>query len=231
MAGQGGLAEMLDWVAIHVPPSLRVDMIAALNGATAEDGSPPRQADYWRVLAETLIAKGNLDIAKEAIRRWQALVPADHPIHAVMGGPPPVERAPEPTRPPLPIVKKEAPNSRIAQVIDNTYTFRRIDAQMDKVQGKKVTACWEVLLDEDDPTSRAVLNAFEDGTYGPWAVTGVFTDFAGAAAVEVVVRSMQRHYVFTFKKSDRVRKMLAGVGLPLMTVVGVLIGYIMGVIH
>lgn len=233
MAPPGALAEILDWVAIHAPPATRGDLLGLLNAATAEDGGPPQTADYWRTVAEYLVAKGHLDVAREAIRRWQTLVPADHPIHAVMGGgPPPLqEKPPEPVRPPSPIPKKEEPTSRIVRVIDSTYTFHRIEPQMDKVLGKKVVADWEMLLDESDTTSRAVLNAFEDGTYGPWAVTGVFTDFAGAAAVEVVVRSMQRHYVFTVRKSERVRKALAGFGLPLTTVVGVLIGYIMGVLH
>jgi len=126
---------------------------------------------------------------------------------------------------------KPEPNSRIVRVIDTTYTFQRIEPQMDKVQGRKVKACWETFLDENDKSSRAVVNTFEDGACGPWAVTGVFTDFAGAAAVEVVVRSMQRHFVFTTKKDAKVRKLLAGFGLPLMTVLGVFIGYIMGVLH
>lgn len=223
------LAQMLDWVAIYAPAPLRTELIAALNNARAEDGGPPGAADYWQAIAELLVAKGHLDVAREAIKRWQMLAPADHPIHAVMGGGPPPEDKPGPVVPP-PAPKPE-PTSRIVRVIDTTYTFHRVDPQMDKVQGRKVKACWETFLEDGDKTSRAVLNAYDDGSYGPWAVTGVFTDFAGAAAVEVVVRSMQRHFVFTTKKDAKVRKMLAGFGLPLMTVLGVLIGYIMGVLH
>lgn len=225
MAGDT-LAQMLDWVAVYAPPPVRPDLIAALTNARAEDGGPPGTADYWQAIAELLVAKGHMEAAREAIKRWQMLAPADHPIHAVMGGGPAPEEKPAPPPPP-----KAEPTSRIVRVIDTTYTFQRIDAQMDKVQGKKVKSCWETFLDESDKTSRAVVNAFDDGSYGPWAVTGVFTDFAGAAAVEVVVRSMQRHFVFTTKKDAKVRRMLAGFGLPLMTVLGVLIGYIMGVIH
>lgn len=230
MAGGDAFAQMLDWLAIHVPPAIRTEMVAALNSATAEDGGEPGLADYWRTVAEQLVAKGHLDLAREAIKRWQTLAPPDHPIHAMMGGPPPEAAAPPPPRPTPPIVKREAPTTRIVRVIDSTYNFKRIDAQMDKVGHRKVVAAWEVFLDPDDKTSRAVLNEYDDGTYGPWAVSGVFTDFAGAAAVEVVVRSMQRHFVFTAKKSDRSRKLLTNVGLPLMAVVGVAIGYVMGVL-
>lgn len=229
MAGGDSFSQVLDWVAIHVPAAIRTEMIAALNSAMAEDGGAPKAADYWRTIAEQLVAKGHLDIAREAIRRWQALAPPDHPIHAMMGGPPP-EPPPPPARPAPPVTKREAPSSRIVRVIDTTYTWKRIDAQMEKVGHRKVVAAWEVFLDAEDKTSRAVVNEYDDGTYGPWAVSGVFTDFAGAAAVEVVVRSMQRHFVFTAKKADRTRRQLTNVGLPLMAVVGVLIGYVMGVL-
>ena len=223
------LAQMQDWVAIYGPPPLRTELLAALNNARAENGDDPGPADYWQAIAELLVAKGHLDVAREAIKRWQMLVSADHPIHAVMGGGPPPEDKPAVVAPP-PAPKPE-PNSRIVRVIDTTYTFLRIEPQMDKVQGKKVKSCWETFLEGNDKTSRAVLNGYDDGSYGPWAVSGVFTDFAGAAAVEVVVRSMQRHFVFTTRKDARIRKVLGGFGLPFMTVVGVLIGYIMGVLH
>lgn len=230
MAGGDGFTQVLDWVAIHVPAPIRTDMIGALNCAMGEDGGEPTTADYWRTAAEQLVAKGHLDIAREAIKRWQAFAPADHPIHAMMGGSP-VAAEPPPPRPLPPIIKRDPPTSRIVRVIDTTYTFKRIDAQMDRVGDRKVVWAWEVFLDPDDKTSRAVLNEYDDGTIGPWAVSGVFTDFAGAAAVEVVVRSMQRHFMFTAKKSDSTRKLLSNVGLPLMAVVGVMIGYVMGVLH
>ena len=220
---------MVDWVALHVPPALRTEAVAALNNARAEDGGPAQAADYWQAVAELMVARGHLDVAREAIRRWQMLAPPDHPIHAVLGGGPPPEEKPAAVTPPPP--PRPEPTSRIVRVIDTTYIFQRVDAQMDKVQGRKVVASWETFLDDTDKTSRAVLNAYQDGSYGPWAVTGVFTDFAGAAAVEVVVRSMQRHFVFTTKKDAAVRKALAGDGLPLMTALGVLIGYVMGALH
>jgi hypothetical protein len=229
MAGDDTFTQVLDWMAVHVPAAIRTDMVAALNNAMGEDGGEPKASDYWRTAAEQLVAKGHLDIAREAIKRWQALAPPDHPIHAMMGGPPPPAAEPPP-RPAPPIIKREAPSSRIVRVIDTTYTFKRIDPQMDKVGDRKVVMAWEMYLDSNDKTSRAVLNEYDDGTYGPWAVSGVFTDFAGAAAVEVVVRSMQRHFVFTAKKSDGTRKLLTNVGLPLMAVVGVFIGYVMGVL-
>lgn len=230
------LAQVLDWVAVYAPASARAELIAALNAATAEDGGAPGPADYWRTIAERLVAAGHMDVAREALKRWQALAPADHPIHAVLGAvngqPVPEAPPPEPPKPrEMPAAfKREPVNSRIAQVIDTTYTFKRVDAQMEKVGNRKVVCGWETFLDPDDKTSRAVLNEYEDHTYGPWAVSGVFTDFAGAAAVEVVVRSMQRHFVFTAKKSDRTRKLLTNVALPLTAVVGVFIGYVMGVL-
>lgn len=224
------MSEVLNWVALHCPASLRPELLPALSAAQqSEDGGP---AELWRTLAERLVAAGHMDLAREALKRWQVLAPPDHPLHAVLsGGAPPEAPKPVPARPANPIPKREEPNSRIVRVIDTTYTFHRVDAQMDKVQGRKVVCGWETFLDEDDKTSRAVLNQFEDGSYAPWAVSGVFSDFAGAAAVEVVVRSMQRHFVFTTRKTDSTRKTLTNIVLPATAVLGVLAGYLMGVLH
>ncbi len=223
------MSEVLNWVALHCPASLRPELLPALTAAQqSEDGGP---AELWRTLAEKLVAAGHMDLAREALKRWQMLAPPDHPLHAVLSGGAPQAEAPKPPRPAAPIPKREEPNSRIVRVIDTTYTFHRVDAQMDKVQGRQVVCGWETFLDEDDKTSRAVLNQFADGTYAPWAVSGVFSDFAGAAAVEVVVRTMQRHFVFTAKKTDATRKTLTNIVLPATAVLGVLAGYLMGVLH
>jgi hypothetical protein len=231
------MSEVLNWVALHCPASLRPELLPALTAAQqSEDGGP---AELWRTLAERLVAAGHMDLAREALRRWQALAPPDHPLHAVLNGgaaPEATEAAPPPPkpaapRPANPIPKREEPNSRIVRVIDTTYTFHRVEAQMEKVQGRQVVCGWETFLDQDDKTSRAVLNQFADGSYAPWAVSGVFSDFAGAAAVEVVVRTMQRHFVFTAKKHDTTRKTLTNIVLPATAVFGVLAGYLMGVLH
>lgn len=229
------MSEVLNWVALHCPASLRPELLPALSAAQqSEEGGP---AELWRTLAEKLVEAGHMDLAREALKRWQVLAPPDHPLHAVLNGgaapeasaPPPPK--PAPPRPANPIPKREEPNSRIVRVIDTTYTFHRVEAQMDKVQGRKVVCGWETFLDEDDKSSRAVLNQFEDGSYAPWAVSGVFSDFAGAAAVEVVVRSMQRHFVFTTRKADSTRKTLTNIVIPATAVFGVLAGYLMGVLH
>lgn len=232
------LAEVLNWVALHCPASLRPELLPALSATQQSGEGGP--ADLWRTLAEKLVEAGHMDLAREALKRWQMLAPPDHPLHAVLNGAraaegaAPIQAAPPPPpkpRPTPPIVKREEPNSRIVRVIDTTYTFRRVDAQMDKVQDRKVVCGWETFLDGDDKTSRAVLNQFDDGRYAPWAVSGVFSDFAGAAAVEVVVRSMQRHHFFAAKAADKTRKTLAGIVLPATAVLSVLAGYLMGVLH
>lgn len=230
------MSEVLNWVALHCPASLRPELLPALSAAQQSEDSSP--AELWRTLAERLVAAGHMDLAREALKRWQVLAPPDHPLHAVLSGgaaseasaAPPAPAA-KPPRPANPIPKREEPNSRIVRVIDTTYTFHRVDAQMDKVQGRQVVCGWETFLDEDDKTSRAVLNQFQDGSYAPWAVSGVFSDFAGAAAVEVVVRTMQRHFVFTARKTDKTRKTLTNIVLPATAVLGVLAGYLMGVLH
>ncbi|HTH16143.1 MAG TPA: hypothetical protein VL974_05785 [Magnetospirillum sp.] len=231
------MSEVLNWVALHCPASLRPELLPALSAAQqAEDCTP---AELWRTLAEQLVAAGHMDLAREALKRWQVLAPPDHPLHAVLSGgkapdseAAPAAPAPPPApRPANPIPKREEPNSRIVRVIDTTYTFKRVDAQMEKVQGRKVVCGWETFLDENDKTSRAVLNQFEDGSYAPWAVSGVFSDFAGAAAVEVVVRTMQRHFVFTGRKTEKTRKTLTNIVLPATAVLSVLAGYLMGVLH
>lgn len=229
------MSEVLNWVALHCPASLRPELLPALTAAQQSENSDA--AELWRTLAERLVAAGQMELAREALKRWQLLAPPDHPLHAVLNGGAPSEAdtppppPPKPARMPNPIPKREEPNSRIVRVIDTTYTFHRVDAQMDKVQGRQVVCGWETFLDEDDKTSRAVLNQFQDGAYAPWAVSGVFSDFAGAAAVEVVVRSMQRHFIFTTKKSDTTRRTLTNIVLPATAVLGVLAGYLMGVLH
>jgi len=223
------MSEVLNWVALHCPASLRPELLPALTAAQqSEDGGP---AELWRTLAERLGAARHLDLAREALKRWQTLAPPDHPLHAVLSGGAPQAEAAKPSRPAAPIPKREEPTSRIVRVIDTTYTFHRVDAQMEQVQGRQVVCGWETFLDENDKTSRAVLNQFADGTYAPWAVSGVVSDFAGAAAVEVVVRTMQRHFVFTAKKAEATRKTLTNIVLPATAVLGVLAGYLMGVLH
>lgn len=335
------LADILDWVAIYCPAPLRPELIGALR--TAQQTAKGDAAELWKALAEALVVAGQLDIAREALRKWKILAPPDHPLHAVLdalppeagvardpapapappprpsvlqppsppprpeapppgfsaaelAAPPPPPRpqphmlaeprntpfnipsepamAPEPPledmdtppqslmallaeewkgdsketervlpaagvpplkpqgrRVPFPIPKREEPTSRIVRVIDNTYNFKRIDPVIEQVMDKKVVHCWECQLDPEDASARGVLNEFQDGTYGPWAVSGLSSDFAGAAAAEVVVRSMQRHFVFTNKKHDATRKTLINIILPLATIVGVLLGYMVGVSH
>lgn len=228
------LSEVLNWVALHCPASLRPELLAALSAAQQSDEGGP--AELWRTLAEKLVAAGQIDLAREALKRWQMLAPPDHPLHAILGGgSAPEAEAPQekpaPPRPANPIPKREEATSRIVRVIDTTYTFHRVEAQMEKVQGRQVVCGWETFLDEDDKSSRAVLNQFADGAYAPWAVSGVFSDFAGAAAVEVVVRTMQRHFMFTVKASDKTRRTLTNFVLPATAVIGVLAGYLMGVLH
>jgi len=228
------MSDVLNWVALHCPAPLRPELLPALSAAQQSEDCDA--AELWRTLAERLVSTGHMDLAREALKRWQVLAPPDHPLHAVLNGgvaQAPAEAPPPPPkpRPTPPIVKREEPNSRIVRVIDTTYTFHRVDAQMDKVQGRKVVCGWETFLDDEDRSSRAVLNQFEDGSYAPWAVSGVFSDFAGAAAVEVVVRTMQRHFVFTSKKTDATRKTLTNIVLPATAVLSVLAGYLMGVLH
>lgn len=214
------LGIVLDWVALRVPASVRAMVLPKLT-ACYQDGADA--VELWRTLAEELITAGHMDIAREALKQWQLLAPPDHPLHAVLGGPPKPEPAPPPTVP-----KKEEPNSRIVRVIDMTYTFKRIPPEMQGLRDKKVVSGWETYLAEEDRTSRAVLNEYDDGTFAPWAVSGVFTDFAGAAAVEVVVRSIQRHFVFTSRKDARTRRILLNLVLPGAIVVAALFGYLMG---
>ncbi|MCR6628830.1 MAG: hypothetical protein NVV74_01530 [Magnetospirillum sp.] len=169
------MSEVLNWVALHCPASLRPELLPALSAAQQSEDCDA--AELWRTLAERLVSAGHMDLAREALKRWQVLAPADHPLHAVLNGgtapataePPPPSK---PARPANPIPKREEPNSRIVRVIDTTYTFHRVDAQMEKVQGRQVVCGWETFLDEDDKTSRAVLNQFADGSYAPWAVSG-----------------------------------------------------------
>ncbi|MBC7950704.1 MAG: hypothetical protein H7Z12_02655 [Rhodospirillaceae bacterium] len=226
------LSEVLNWVALHCPAPLRPELLAALSATQQSDEGGP--AELWRTLAEKLVSAGQIELAREALKRWQLLAPPDHPLHALLGGgPAPEAEAPPPPPPRManPIPKREEATSRIVRVIDTTYTFQRIQAQMEKVQGRQVVCGWETFLDENDKSSRAVLNQFADGAYAPWAVSGVFSDFAGAAAVEVVVRTMQRHFVFTAKSSDKTRRTLTNIVLPATAVIGVLAGYLMGVLH
>ncbi len=225
--------EIVDWMSLRCPPTLRGELISILRQAK-ESGEESGPADLWRILAERLISAGEMDAARDALRRWQALAPADHPLLSVLGARP--QEAAKPTATPPPTwstpfpsqQKREDPTSRLVRVIDATYTFKKIPPAVARVLDKTVVSGWETLLDEHDVSSRVVLHEFQDGSYGPWAVTGVFTDFAGAAAVEVVVRSIQRQFMFAAREAARARKVLIGIALPSALALGIILGYIMG---
>lgn len=116
---------------------------------------------------------------------------------------------------------------RYARVLEHDYRFDRIETPEAK-RPKPVAACWEAFIDPLDLTSRAGVTEFYDGTCEAWAMPGVYTTFAGAAAIELVIRLLQRENHHAKKQFDQTKLKLVGIVVPAVGIVGVLVGYVFG---
>lgn len=84
--------------------------------------------------------------------------------------------------------------SRIASVEGNQLSFHRQDTEspVRKVQSRWAVQDWVCQVEHDGEWMTFILHEFNDGMFEPSSVQGVFTDFAGAAAVEVTTGWLQR---------------------------------------
>lgn len=125
---------------------------------------------------------------------------------------------------------QQTENTRYARVLDYDYRFDRIEPQLEG-RTKKVVACWESYLEAGEKASRAILNEYADGTYEAWSMPGIYSHFPGAAAIEVIIRSLQREHFHAQTKADNTRRLLTNKVIPAVAVVGVLVGYIFGALR
>jgi hypothetical protein len=102
--------------------------------------------------------------------------------------------------------------SRIAYVEGYQLSFHRQDPQapIRKVQSRWVFQDWLCQVEYQGDWSTFTVHEFNDGMFEPSAVQGVFSDFAGAAAVEVTTRWLQRRIEEKDAKMRRQRDMFLG---------------------
>lgn len=103
--------------------------------------------------------------------------------------------------------------SRIASVEGNQLSFHRQETEtpVRKVQSRWVVQDWVCQVEYDGEWTTFVLHEFNDGMYEPSSVQGVFTDFAGAAAVEVTSGWLQRRIEHLTQRNRRQRDIFLGV--------------------
>lgn len=84
--------------------------------------------------------------------------------------------------------------SRIASVEGFQFSFHREDPErpVRKVMDRWVLQDWVCQVEYKGDWSHFTIHEFNDGVFEPSAVQGVFSDFPGAAAVEVTTRWLQR---------------------------------------
>ncbi|RAU21145.1 hypothetical protein CU669_14425 [Paramagnetospirillum kuznetsovii] len=84
--------------------------------------------------------------------------------------------------------------ARIAYVEGYQLSFHRQSAASPprKVQSRWVVQDWVCQVEYDGEWMTFMLHEFNDGMLEPSSVQGVFTDFAGAAAVEVTTSWLMR---------------------------------------
>jgi hypothetical protein len=104
-------------------------------------------------------------------------------------------------------------DSRIASVEGNQLSFHRQDpeAPVRKVQSRWVHQDWVCQVEYGGEWMTFVLHEFNDGVYEPSSVQGVFTDFAGAAAVEVTSGWLQSRIEQLKARNRRQRDIFMGV--------------------
>ena len=102
--------------------------------------------------------------------------------------------------------------SRIASVEGNQLSFHRQDAEtpVRKVQSRWVLQDWVCQVEYDGEWTTFILHEFNDGMFEPSSVQGVFTDFAGAAAVEVTTSWLQRRIEQKDRRNRRQRDIFLG---------------------
>lgn len=224
-------AQVLEWMTMHAPASVRATLLSRVSSCHKTGGTAD---EMWRIVAETMAEVGDMDAARDALRHWQALAPSSHPLMGVLDAarnddaplmPPP---PPPPPRPEPPITRREPPNTRIVRVINEEFTFQRVDPRSLGYNPQDVVACWTALLNPDDENSYMSINELPDGRFAPWSVSGLSIDMAGAAAVELVIRSLQRDFMFNFRKMEKTRRTLTNIALPVAVVIGLLVGLLLG---
>ena len=114
----------------------------------------------------------------------------------------------------------ETGTTRIVGVGGHEFVFSREEPEYPqrRVGTRRVISDWVHQFQADETWSRARIHEHDDGVFEPTSIYGVFTDFAGAAAVEVTVRWMQRSHATEIKKARQLRDMLMGASAVLAVI-------------
>ncbi|EME69368.1 hypothetical protein H261_13793 [Paramagnetospirillum caucaseum] len=110
--------------------------------------------------------------------------------------------------------------SRIASVEGFQFSFHTQDPEtpIRKVQDRWVKQDWACQVEYEGEWCLFTIHEFNDGVFEPSAVQGVFSDFAGAAAVEVTTRWLQRR----LDEKDRAKRRQRDIFLGALAVVAAL---------
>ncbi|OAN44753.1 hypothetical protein A6A04_08010 [Paramagnetospirillum marisnigri] len=110
---------------------------------------------------------------------------------------------------------------RIAFVEGYQLSFHRQQAESPprKVQNRWVLQDWVCQVDYGGEWMTFILHEFNDGMFEPASVQGVFTDFAGAAAVEVTT-SWLMHRLEEKDARNRSQRTLYLSGMALVAALG-----------
>lgn len=110
--------------------------------------------------------------------------------------------------------------SRIASVEGFQFSFHRQDPEtpIRKVLDRWVLQDWVCQVEYEGEWCLFSIHEFNDGVFEPSAVQGVFSDFAGAAAVEVTTRWLQRR----LEEKDRAKRRQRDIFLAALAIVAAL---------
>lgn len=107
--------------------------------------------------------------------------------------------------------------SRIASVEGFQFSFHIQDAEkpVRKVLDRWVMRDWTCQVEYEGEWCVFTIHEFNDGVFEPSAVQGVFSDFPGAAAVEVTTRWLQRR----LEEKDRAKRRQRDIFLGALAIV------------
>ncbi len=110
--------------------------------------------------------------------------------------------------------------SRIASVEGFQFSFHTQEAEtpIRKVLDRWVMRDWICQVEYEGEWCLFTIHEFNDGMFEPSAVQGVFSDFPGAAAVEVTTRWLQRR----LEEKDRAKRRQRDIFLGALAIVATL---------
>ena len=111
----------------------------------------------------------------------------------------------------------------------NVYSFKSIGPAPEPDR-RRITERWKAdIRIQDGPPYNVVVNELRDGRFSPWTFDGIsFADFLQAAIVGVVAGTFQAKWVHEQWCHERTRRRLMLMVLPMVAVVCLAVGFLMG---